>query len=466
MNRYFMFLLTLIVGISLWFCPPPEGIAQQAWHLFAIFIATIFGMIAKPMPMGAMAFTGLGLVVITRTLPFDVAFSGFSNASVWLIVFAFFIARGFIKTGLGARISYFFMLLFGRKTIGLAYGIVASDLILAPAIPSSTARSGGVILPIIDALSATYQSKAFDPSSLLMGSYLIKVAIQASCITSAMFLTAMAGNPLITDLAKNFGVEITWMGWAVAAIVPGLVSCALLPIIVYFISPPGIKESPDAAKLARTQLSQMGRITRDEWIMLATFILLIVLWIGAKPFNIEPAVSAMAGLVTLLVTEVLTWDDIRKESGAWETLVWFAVLLMMASQLSKLGLTEWVGKLLVHQVVDLQWQYGFFALSLAYFYSHYLFASNLAHIGAMYVTFLSVAISMGTPPMLAALVLGFFSSLFGGLTQYGCGPAAVLFGAGFVQISTWWKVGFIISLINIAIWLGIGGLWWKLLGLW
>lgn len=461
-----MFFLTFFVGCSLWLVSPPEGVSPQAWHLFAIFIATIFGMIAKPMPMGAVAFTGLGFVVITRTLPFDVAFSGFSNASVWLIVFAFFIARGFIKTGFGARISYFFMLLFGRKTIGLAYGIVASELVLAPAIPSSTARSGGIILPIIDALSCTYQSRAFDPSSLLMGSYLIKVAIQTSCVTSAMFLTAMAGNPLITDLAADFGIEITWIGWASAALVPGLISCALIPWIIFKISPPGIKETPDAANLARDQLRKMGAVSRNEWIMLTTFILLIVLWIGAKPFNLEPAVAAMLGLVILLVTEVLTWDDIRKESGAWETLVWFAILLMMATQLSKLGFTEWVGKLLVHQVLDLHWSYGFIALSLAYFYSHYLFASNLAHIGAMYATFLSVAIGMGTPPMYAALVFGFFSSLFGALTQYGCGPAAILFGAGFVQISTWWKVGFIMSLINIVIWLGIGSIWWKFLGIW
>lgn len=461
-----MFLLTLFLGMGLWFAPPPDGIQTEAWHLFAIFVATIFGMIAKPMPMGAVAFTGLGCVVVTKTLPFDVAFSGFSNASVWLIVFAFFIARGFIKTGLGARISYFFMLLFGRKTLGLGYGIVASELILAPAIPSSTARSGGVILPIIDALSESYQSRAFDASSLLMGSYLIKVAMQTSCVTSAMFLTAMAGNPLITDLAREFGVEITWSGWAIAAIVPGLISCALIPLIVYYISPPGIKESPNAAELARAQLSKMGKISQKEWIMLFTFILLIALWIGAKPLNIEPAISAMLGLVILLVTEVLTWDDIRKESGAWETLVWFAVLLMMASQLSKLGFTEWVGRLLVDQVLGLHWHYGFLMLSLAYFYSHYLFASNLAHIGAMYATFLSVAIGMGTPPMLAALILGFFSSLFGGLTQYACGPAAILFGAGFVQISTWWKVGFMMSVINILIWLSVGGLWWKFLGLW
>lgn len=464
--NYKMLILTFLVGLSIWMTPPPEGVSLDAWHLFAIFIATIFGMIAKPMPMGAVAFTGLLMIVLTNTLPFTVAFSGFSNCSVWLIAFAFFVARGIIKTGLGSRLSYFFMLILGKKTLGLGYGIAASELLLAPAIPSSTARSGGIILPIIKALSKTYNSNPEDTSSTLMGSYLIKVAMQTSTVTSAMFLTAMAANPLIVDLAEEFGLEITWGGWALAGIVPGLVSLLLIPYVIYLIYPPEIKESPDAPKLAMQKLKEMGKIQRNEWFMLIVFVLLVFLWIMAKPLALNPAVTAMLGVVLLLVSGVLTWDDIRNEAGAWETLVWFAILLMMATQLGKLGFTEWFSHIIVAQVHGFHWVAGFLILSLTYLYSHYLFASNLAHVGAMYATFLGVALGFDTPPMLAALVLAFFSSLFGGLTQYSCGPAAVLFGAGYVRIANWWKIGFIISVINVVIWLSVGSLWWKFLGIW
>lgn len=464
--KYILLALTLLVGTAIWLTPPPAGVTDQAWHLFAIFIATIFGMVAKPLPMGAIAFSGLSVVVITKVLPFSVAFSGFANQSVWLIVFAFFVARGFIKTGLGSRLSYFFMYLLGKKTLGLGYGIVASDLILAPAIPSSTARSGGVILPIIKALAQTFNSKANDPSSRLMGNYLIKVAMQSSCVTSAMFLTAMAANPLVVDIAAEYGVEITWGSWAVAAVVPGIISCLIVPYVIFKLYPPEIKESPDAAEMAKRNLSEMGKVSQNEWIMLGTFLTLIFLWIFSKDLNIEPAVSAMFGLVVLLVTNVLSWDDIREEASAWETLIWFAVLLMMATQLGKLGFTTWFSDQLVEQVQGYHWHVGFLILSLTYFYAHYLFASNLAHVGAMFGTFLGVAIGLGTPPMLAALILGFFSSLFGALTQYSCGPAAILFGAGYVNIKSWWRIGFVISVINIIIWLGVGGVWWRVLGYW
>jgi len=464
--KYSMHVLTLFVGLVLWFTPIPTGVTPQAWHLFAIFIATIFGMIAKPLPMGAVALVGLAATVLTNTLTFDQAFSGFSNNSVWLIVFAFFVARGFIKTGLGSRLSFFFMLLLGKKTLGLAYGVVATDLILAPAIPSSTARTGGVLLPIIEALSETYHSYPNDSSATRVGSFLIKVANQSSCITSAMFLTAMSANPLIADIAASYGVTITWGSWALAAVVPGIVSCLFIPYLVYKMYPPEIKESPNAAKLAREKLSEMGQLTCNEWIMLVTFIVLIVLWMYADTLNIVPTVTAMLGLIILLVTGVLTWDDIKNESGAWETLIWFAILLMMAAQLNKSGFTEWVSVLLGSQVVGFHWVTGFLIISLTYLYSHYLFASNLAHVGAMYATFLGVAISIGTPPALAAMVLAFFSSLFGALTQYSCGPSAILFGAGYVRITNWWKIGFVASVANVIIWLGLGGLWWKVLGLW
>ena len=105
-------------------------------------------------------------------------------------------------------------------------------------------------------------------------------------------------------------------------------------------------------------------------------------------------------------------------------------------------------------------------LTLIYFYSHYFFASNTAHVSAMYAAFLGVAVTVGTPPLLAALLLGFFSNLFSSMTHYSTGPAPVLFGAGYVKVADWWRLGALISVVNIIIWLGLGGVWWKIMGLW
>lgn len=461
--KIFYLFLTFALGLGLSLIPAPEGLTNETWRLFAIFAATIFGVIVQPLPMGCIAFFSLAALVLTKTLSFEQAFSGFSSETPWLIVLAYFIARGFIKTGLGPRISYLFMILLGRHPIGLGFGLLSTELVLAPAIPSNTARAGGVILPILESLSSIYKSKPNDPSSKKIGAYLTQVAAQGSCITSAMFLTSMSANPLIADLAMDFGVEITWSKWALAAIVPGMISLLLCPFVVYLFCRPEIKESKDAPALAREKLHQLGKMKTQEWTMLFVFLFTIILWAFAKEIGVKPGTSALFGVSLLLLTNTITWDDVRKESSAWETLVWFATILMLASQLGKQGFTEWLGLNLSHLVIGYDWKVGFLLLSISYFYVHYFFASNLAHVTALFATFLSIAITLGTPPLFAALLLGFFSSLFGALTHYTSGPAALLFGSGFVDIKTWWKLGLISSLINLLIWLGVGSLWWGFL---
>ncbi len=465
--RFGPLLLSVLIGVAIWFTPPPQGVAIEAWHLLAIFVATIVGLITKPLPMGAIAILGTLATALTGTLSIGDSLSGFSNTTIWLIVLAFFVARGFIKTGLGARIAYLFVAALGKRTLGLSYGLVASDLVLAPAIPSNTARAGGVVYPILRSLASAYGSEPDDGTARKIGAYLTTAAFQGTVITSAMFLTAMAANPLAQSLAADMGIHITWGGWAIAALVPGLLSLLLVPILIYKIYPPEIKETPGAAKIARDELKKMGRMSMNEYLMLFVFVMLLVLWIfGGQLGGINATTAAMAGLATLLVLGVLTWQDVLAEEGAWDTLVWFAALVMMASSLNQLGFIAWFSDWVGGYVTGVNWVWAFLVLSVVYFYSHYLFASNTAHVSAMYAPFLAVAMAVGTPPLLAALVLAFFSNLFSSMTHYGTGPAPVLFGSGYVELGDWWRIGFIVSLVNIVIWLGVGGVWWKILGLW
>ena len=140
--------------------------------------------------------------------------------------------------------------------------------------------------------------------------------------------------------------------------------------------------------------------------------------------------------------------------------------MFLTAHLNTLGFITWFSRTVSAQVGALGWTQAFLILALVYFYSHYFFASNTAHVSSMYTPFLAVSVAAGTPPLLAALVLAFFSNLFSSMTHYGTGPAPVFFGSAYVSMGTWWRLGFLVSLVNIIIWLGVGGLWWKLLGIW
>ena len=449
----------------MWGLPRPVAVDPRAWRLLAIFVATIVGIAARPLPMSAVAVVGLAVVVATRTLTLTESLSGFSNGTVWLVVAAFFIASGFRKTGLGARIAYGLVSLFGRSTLGLAYSLVASDLVLAPAIASNTARVGGVIFPILQSICDA--ALARDPiKGRQTSAFLTLTSYQGTVVTSAMFLTAMVANPLVVQLAADQNITITWAMWATAAAVPGILSLAITPFVVYRLCPPGVTSTPEAPALARSALESLGPMSRGEWLMGATTFCLVFAWIFGARVGLDATAAALIAVAVLLLTNVLAWDDLLREREAWNTFVWFAVLVMMASFLSQLGLIKWFSGHISTTLSGTPWVPGFLGLSLIYFYSHYFFASNTAHIGAMYAPFLVVALALGTPPYLAALVLAFFSNLFSCTTHYGTPPGPILFGSGHVRLSTWWKAGAILSVVHIVIWLTVGASWWRVLGLW
>jgi DASS family divalent anion:Na+ symporter len=451
--------------VAIWLLPRPEPVDPRAWRLLAIFVATIVGIIAQPLPIGAVAFVGIAATLATGTLTLAEALSGFTSAPLWLVMAAFFLASGFIRTGLGERIAYILVSWFGRSTLGLGYSFVASDLVLAPMIPSNTARAGGVIFPILQSLARTVMSgESADARRTRV--FLTLAAYNATVITSAMFVTAMVANPLIVQLASSQGIALTWTMWAVAAAVPGAISLIVVPPIIYLLTARGAAIPVDAPEVARVALGRLGPMTRGERVMATVSVVLLGAWIAGSSIGLDPTAAALMAIAALLVTGVLEWDAVAGDEEAWNTFVWFATLVMMATYLGELGLIAWFTDQVKPLVGGVGWVTGFAGLVLAYFYTHYFFASMTAHVSAMYAPFLAVALVLGTPPVLAALVLAFASNLFASLTHYGTAAAPILFSGGHVALGAWWRVGLIVSVVNIAIWVGIGAVWWRVLGLW
>lgn len=388
---------------------------------------------------------------------------------IWLIVISFFFARGFVKTGLGDRIATYFVKWLGKSTLGLSYGLTVSEALIAPAMPSTTARAGGVFLPIMKSLSLSSGSLPDDPSKKKLGSYLIMTQFQSAGNSSALFLTAAAQNLLCLKLAEELGVKIgsPWVTWFKVASLPAVVALLLTPLILYKLYPPEVKDTPQAPALAAKKLKNMGPVTRNEWIMVGTMLLAVSLWVFGDKIGVSSVVAAMLGLSVLLLLGVLDWDDCLNEKSAWDTLAWFAVLVGMASQLTNLGIVSWMSGCVAKtlKAMNLSWPAAFGVLQAAYFFVHYLFASQTGHVGALYSAFLAMHLASGVPGILAALALAYNTNLFGALTHYSSGQAAVYYGAGYVDLPDVFKFGFLVALINAAIWAVVGGFWWKILGL-
>ena len=455
----------LVPALLVYFLPVPALTAVQR-HLLAVFIGTIIALVARPVPMGVSVIVAMTLLVLTQTLPAGKALSGFSNTTVWLIFSAFLFSKGVTATKFGLRVAYVFIRKFAFNSLSLGYAIAATDLVLAPFVPSDTARGGGIVYPIARSLARAFNSEP-GPTAGRMGAFLMLVAFHATYSASALFLTSMAANPLMAEFALKIAkVELTWLRWILGSCVPGLLTMILVPYVIYRLHPPEISDTHAARQLARSELESMGPMSSAEIRLVIVLLGVMAGWVTSPWHSIPNAFVALAGVSAILLLRVISWDDLLSEGKAWDALVWFAPLIMMADSLNEAG----VIKILSESIFSFVQGWPFLAvlvvLAAAYFYIHYSFAGMTAHITALYPGFLGAMLVGGVPPLLAALVLAYFSNLNAGLTHYGTGSAPVFFGDGYVSQGTWWKLGFLISLLNMVIWLGPGLIWWRLVGLW
>jgi divalent anion:Na+ symporter, DASS family len=369
-------------------------------------------------------------------------------------------------TGLSRRIALLFVRSFGQSSLGVSYSLMFSDVTLAAGIPSITARSGGIILPVARGIAELYDSRP-GPSSIALGRFLMASVYQGSTIACAMFMTGQASNVLAVSLAaKTAGVTVTWGSWFLAGLVPGLVSALLVPYVVYRMLPPTITKTPAAADYAREELTKMGRLRGQEAMVCGVFAVVCLLWLTSGWHRLDVTLVAMGGISILFITNILTWERALAERSAWDVFVWYGGLMTMGEVLNGTGSTtafaNWVGS----WFLGIPW-FGVLLLTLLiYFYAHYAFASITTHVLAMFPPFAVLLIGVGVPPALTVYSLACLANLTAGLTHYGTTTAPIFYAENYVRVGDWWRVGLVVSIVNLAVWLTIGFAWWKFLGHW
>jgi DASS family divalent anion:Na+ symporter len=455
-------LLYIVLGHLI---PAPATITPQGWRQTAIFITVIAGMVTEPLPASALVLMGL-TGMAANGIPMREVLGGFGQPSVWLVIIAMLIAKVMLDTGLARRIALLFVRAVGRTSLGVAYALQMTDVTLASGVPSITARSAGMVLPIARSIAELFDSQP-GPTGKRLGTFLIAAVYQGSAVACAMFLTGQASNLLGADLAlKLANVKVTWASWFTAAIVPGLLSCAVVPWIAFRLLKPEVTSTPEAPIFAAGELKKMGPLSKDEWVTLLVFGGVGITWITSAWHGLDVTFVAMVGIGVLLAAGTLTWQAAAGERSAWDVFVWYGGMLQMGDLLNRTGSTRVLAENVAGLFVGIPWVVVLVAILIIYFYAHYFFASITAHLLAMFPPFVAVLIGIGVPPQLAVYSLLCTANLTAGLTHYGTTTGPILFGTGYVTRSDWWKVGFFTSVANIVIWLTAGAAWWKWLGFW
>ena len=450
--------LPFAIAIGLWLVPVPAGLTAQAWHLFAVFVAAISSVLVGAFPLLTAAMIAVAVVVLTGTITPAQAFSGFANASVLLVVVAFIVAQAVVKSGLGRRISLFMVSKFGGSATGLAYSIVLTDALIAPAFPSNTAR-GGVLFPIVLSVAQGAGSVPGDDEKRRLGGYLMFCAMAGLAVSSALWMTATSANPIGVQVIRQSGMEIGFGSWLVASSVPALTAIALLPWLVAKLFPPRVGATPEAPKAARAELNGMGAMSRNETITAIVFVVMVAGWVAADSLKLNVTSIAFAGLGVLLLAGVLTLDDIADMGDTLATFLWLAVLFALSGQLNELGFMGYAGERLAAQLGGLSWPTTYVTLIVLYVAIHYLFVSQSSQVLALLGVFLDVGTRGGVPAPLMAYGLLFASSYFSVITPQGGSQNIIFVAAGYLTQGELYRMGLLITLAFLAIFLVVGTPW-------
>ncbi len=479
------YLILIAIIASTYIIPTPEGLSVVGWHLFGVYVATIVAIILKPFALPVILLAGVAISsIIIGVTPgeewFDAknnkmleialeeedVLNGYKSGTTWLVFAAFAMSTAFVATGLGKRIAYLLIGKFGSTTLRLGYVNACLDLLISPAMPSVTARAGGIIFPIMNSVAVSLGS---DPatSPRKAGRYLLLNTYMVVKGTGYLFLTAMAPNAFALQLMEPIlHVKFDWGQWFFAASIPGLLCLLLTPLVVYLICPPELKQLDNKA-IAKKGLEELGPMTVREKNLLGLFILAVVSWALGKHIGLQEASTTAISIMALLVIfTVVSWDDLLKNKGAWNTLIWYGGILGLSSVLKKAHFFDWLSQFLGEKLAFLGSGHGTLAAVVILFMSvaiRYLFAAGGAYIAAMVPVFSAVGLAAGADPTLLALGLLFSNCYGGALTHYGSGPAPVIYGAGYNDIKSWWIVGAVFAFGSLLIHITIGFAWWKAL---
>ncbi|MEO3990119.1 anion permease [Pseudocitrobacter cyperus] len=468
-NMLWKLLILIAIPVVMSLFPAPEGLSELAWVLSGIYMAAIVGLVIKPFsePVVLLIAIAVSMVVVGNlgdgSLKASSVLSGYASGTTWLVFSAFTLSAAFVITGLGKRIAYLLIGKIGSTTLGLGYVTAFLDLVLAPATPSNTARAGGIVLPIISSIAVALGSDP-EKSSKRAGHYLMMNVYMVTKTTSYMFFTAMAGNILALKMIEDIcHIKLSWGGWALAGGVPGLIMLLLTPLITYKLNPPELKRV-DNKKIAKEGLAALGPMTLREKMLTGLFVLALVGWIFSKSLGVDEATVAICVMSLMLVLQIVTWDDVIKNKGGWNTLIWYGGIIGLSSLLSKVGFFSWLGETLKDNIsFGGHGTIAFIVIVLLSILVRYFFASGSAYIVAMVPVFAMLANASGAPIMLTALALLFSNSYGGMVTHYGGAAGPVIFGLGYNDSKTWWITGGILTLLTFIIHMTLGVWWWELL---
>lgn len=489
-NRGVRWLVCVLTAVLLFLAPTPEGLSSASWMFVSLFAAVVMGLILEPAPPAVVALTGLLIAGLLRVGPpgsFESVsgtvlplgnvspsesvwwvLSGFSSPLLWTMFSVFTIGMGFEKTGLAYRIAVWLVRMLGKTTLGLGYAVALADGILAPFITSGTARSGGVIYPLVMGIPPLFGSSP-DEEPRKIGAYLVWVGFASSCVTSSLFLTALYPNLLALDSLRAAHLPVPdWTGWFFCVAPAGILLLLLTPLLTYWFCPPTLRKPTEMFNHTGGLLTVPDALSLRQWGMLAVTALATGLWASGLFPGFGEVLVALVTVCLMVIFGIVRWEDIVENHRAWSAFCWLGSMITLSKGLDNVAFFDWCLDSTLHWLNGLTPNMIMIGMVILFAVGRYVTAGTTLQTVLLLPVFLAVAGGLQdiTPEQLGTLglVLVLSTGLMGVVTPYSTGQGPVWFASGYIKAGEFWFLGLIFGAIHLAALLFVVFPWISLYG--
>lgn len=434
--------------------------SQNKDKITVLFVFIIINFILQILDSGAIILLSIASGLLLKLFSEQTLLHSFGQSTVWQIMCFLFLSKTLIKSGLAYKISLYIMYFFGKTPLTLSYGFCLLTLLFALILPTSSARIGGIFIPILSSLFSILSKEDENLKSMIL-----KTVIYSNTIASAMFITASSGNFYIQDITKQLKVFISSKDWTFFALVPGLCCLLVTPLLINYLIQPPTGNFKKIHKKITEEMSDLEEISFEELIILFIFISLFPLVFLSSYYDFSFLGSLFAIVSILVLFNALSFEtDILKNTEAWSLFFWMSHLLFLSSLITQNQSLNFIHHYMTKLFIYLPSNFVFLAILTIYGYSQYFFASSTVHASALYALSFEMAIQHNYPPFFSALTLAYISNLFSGLTTYSASEIILLTTTFDTDAKEFNKYGFIISSFLFILWLLCGMIWWEYTG--
>ena len=451
-------LLGPLAAVIIWLMP--IGLDPRQQKALAITVFMIVYWIAEPIDHGLTALIGIYLFWVLQIVKFSVAFSGFTNTTIWFLFSSLLMAEAATRTGLAKRIGLLLMSKVGSSATQLLFGLLALSMVLTFFIPSGMGRIA-ILAPFT---AGIFRASGFnDRSDLARGFFAVLTAFAG--FSDVMVLSGATTMMTHAILQEHAGIQVLWSQWLMAFLPLNIAMIFISVAITRWLYPGELSALPGKAGYLQKEIAQIGPWSDAEKKSLLWFSVAVGLWATDFIHGMNPAAIGLGAGLLLSLPKIGVLDRKAVKQSNFLVIIFSAGALSMGNVLLETNTLPLLTERLIGWMQPLLSSPISYALTLYLggFFYHFIFANRQSMLITSLPVLLVFARAQGLDPVALALLWTIGGG--GGLFIYQSGVYVVGYSYGYFEAKDFIKLGLALTIVEGVLLVLMVRFYWPLIGL-